>query len=452
MPESNEREKAEAPAQSAVARAVKDPVSRRKFMALTGGSAAAAAFLAACGSDSDTTTTTITARAAGSSETAQFGKGDIGILNYALTLEYLETAFYADVVKSGLFKGADLATIKKFGEEEAEHVSALTAAVKQLGGKPAPEPKTEFPLESAKSVLELAGTVENLGAAAYLGQAGNIKSPEVLASALAIHSVEGRHAAALNTLLGNSITPDGAFAKPATPRPSSSPSNPSSSASRRESEKEKAMSHARTCTSRARRRRGRRGQRRPLAQRRDPQGSAGRRCRLRHLHGRSLRPQGVGDAGGSDVDILNFALTLEYLESTFYKEAKTRAKASGELKSLIGLLADDEKQHVEALTATIKQLGGKPVAEPKFDFPYSDTAGFLKLAQTFEDTGVSAYNGAGPMIKSKEVLGAAGSIVQVEARHAAAIRLQNKEEPAPEAFDPSLDEAQVLKAVEPFIA
>ena len=156
--------------------------------------------------------------------------------------------------------------------------------------------------------------------------------------------------------------------------------------------------------------------------------------------------------GGSDVDILNFALTLEYLETSFYEEAKTRAKASGELKSLIGLLADDEKQHVEALTATIKQLSGKPVAEPKFDFDYSDTAGFLKLAQTFEDTGVSAYNGAGPAIKSKEVLGAAGSIVQVEARHAAAIRLQNNEEPAPDAFDPSLDEAQVLKAVEPFIA
>ncbi len=216
MPESTEREQAEAPAQNAIARVAKDPVSRRKFMALTGGSAAAAAFLAACGSDSGSTTTMSSAKPGGGDETAQFGKGDIGILNYALTLEYLETAFYADVVKSGLFKGADLKTIEKFGQEEAEHVEALTAAVKQLGGKPAPEPKTEFPLESAKSVLELAGTVENLGAAAYLGQAGNIKSPEVLASALAIHSVEGRHAAALNTLLGESITPDGAFAKPAT--------------------------------------------------------------------------------------------------------------------------------------------------------------------------------------------------------------------------------------------
>ncbi len=157
-------------------------------------------------------------------------------------------------------------------------------------------------------------------------------------------------------------------------------------------------------------------------------------------------------SGSSDVDILNFALTLEYLESTFYAEALKRAKASGELKKLITTLASDEKQHVEALAGTIKKLGGKPVSEPKFNFEYNDTKGFLELAKTFEDTGVSAYNGAAPMIKSKEVLGAAGSIVQVEARHAAAIRLQNGEEPAPEAFDPSLEEKEVLKAVEPFIA
>jgi rubrerythrin len=157
-------------------------------------------------------------------------------------------------------------------------------------------------------------------------------------------------------------------------------------------------------------------------------------------------------SGTGDVGILNFALTLEYLEAAFYEEAKSRAGARGELKSLVDLLAKDEQEHVGALTATIKKLGGKPVMKPKFDFPYSNTAGFLKLAQTFEDTGVSAYNGAAPGIKSKEVLAAAGSIVQVEARHAAAIRLQNKEEPSPDAFDPALGEAQVLKAVEPFIA
>jgi rubrerythrin len=159
----------------------------------------------------------------------------------------------------------------------------------------------------------------------------------------------------------------------------------------------------------------------------------------------------LAKSGGGDIDILNFALTLEYLEARFYAEAKGRAMVSGELKALVDLIAKDEQQHVEALAGTIKKLGGKPVAEPKFDFAYSGTAGFLKLAQTFEDTGVSAYNGAAPMIESKEVLTAAGSIAQVEARHAAAIRLQNGAEPSPQAFDPPLDEAQVLKAVEPFI-
>ena len=121
MPGSTEREKSDAAA-GALARAAKDPVSRRRFMALTGGSAAIAAFLAACGSDGGTTTSSAPQTGSGgASETEQFGKGDVGILDYALTLEYLETAFYADVVKSGLFKGSDLATIRKFGAEEAEH-------------------------------------------------------------------------------------------------------------------------------------------------------------------------------------------------------------------------------------------------------------------------------------------------------------------------------------------
>ena len=198
--------------ESALSPVAADPVSRRKLLAVTGGSTALAAFLAACGSDSSTTTMT---NSGGGSGTEKFGKGDVGILNYALTLEYLETAFYEDVVKSGLFKGSDLETIRKVGSEEAEHVAALTGFVKQMGGTPAPKPKTEFPLKSATSVLELAATVENLGAAAYLGQAPYITGASVLSAALSIHSVEGRHAAALNTLLGESITPDGAFAKPA---------------------------------------------------------------------------------------------------------------------------------------------------------------------------------------------------------------------------------------------
>jgi rubrerythrin len=146
---------------------------------------------------------------------SQFGEGDLGIVNYALTLEYLEAGFYDAVAGSGLFKGAELALVKQIGAAEQEHVDALIATAKKLGGKPAAEPKAEFPLEDAKSVLELAATVENLGAAAYLGQAGAIESPDVLAAALSIHSVEARHAAVLNVLIGEEPTPDGAFAEPA---------------------------------------------------------------------------------------------------------------------------------------------------------------------------------------------------------------------------------------------
>ena len=104
---------------------------------------------------------------------------------------------------------------KRVGDTEQQHVDAIKATVMKLGGTPVTAPKAKFPLKDRKSVLELAATVENLGAAAYLGKAGEITSPDVLAAALSIHSVEARHAAALNQLLGKNPTPDGAFAKPA---------------------------------------------------------------------------------------------------------------------------------------------------------------------------------------------------------------------------------------------
>ncbi len=163
----------------------------------------------------------------------------------------------------------------------------------------------------------------------------------------------------------------------------------------------------------------------------------------------------VGEAlaagGGGDIGILNFALTLEYLESAFYKEAQKKVKLSSKTAALAKLIGKDEDQHVQALTKAITGAGGKPVKAPGVKFPFSDEKGFLKLAHTFEDTGVSAYNGAAPSIKSKAILSAAGSIVQIEGRHAAAVRLMAGLPPAPNAFDPKLSKDQVLKAVKPFL-
>ena len=164
--------------------------------------------------------------------------------------------------------------------------------------------------------------------------------------------------------------------------------------------------------------------------------------------------EAIAQDGGGDVEILNFALTLEYLESAFYTQGlKQVSGLSGDAKSLATEIRDNENEHVAALMKTIKDLGGKPVKAPGVDFgdAFANQKAFLKLAQTFEDTGVSAYNGAAPMIESTDVLAAAGSIVQIEARHAAAIRLMNGQPITDGGFDKPLEQQAVLDAVKPFV-
>jgi hypothetical protein len=164
--------------------------------------------------------------------------------------------------------------------------------------------------------------------------------------------------------------------------------------------------------------------------------------------------EAIAQEGGGDVDILNFALTLEYLEAAFYTQALKQVQGlSRDGKDLATELRDNEDEHVDALTATIKDLGGKPVKAPGVDFggAFANEKAFLKTSQTFEDLGVSAYNGAAPDIESKEVLAAAGSIVQVEARHAAAVRFMRGEDITPGAFDEALSMDKVLAAAKPFI-
>ena len=153
-----------------------------------------------------------------------------------------------------------------------------------------------------------------------------------------------------------------------------------------------------------------------------------------------------------DVDILNYALTLEYLEAAFYAEAVKGGALSGKLKTFAGVVAEHEKAHVDALK---KALGSAAVAEPKFDFKgtTADPDTFAETATVLEDTGVRAYQGAAVNIKSKAILTAAISIHPIEARHAgwiASIRSGggNSPSPAPEAFNPAADMATILAEVQ----
>ena len=159
-----------------------------------------------------------------------------------------------------------------------------------------------------------------------------------------------------------------------------------------------------------------------------------------------------------DLQILNFALTLEFLEARFYKEAVDSGALSGQVLELARLLNQDEQTHVTALRQTIRRLGGKPVKEPSFDFKGTnrDQAKFVETSFVLENTGVRAYLGQAPRILSRQLLAAAGSIATVEARHAAAIAVVLNQSPfagkrsiTPSgAFDRATSRGKILGEVE----
>ncbi len=147
-----------------------------------------------------------------------------------------------------------------------------------------------------------------------------------------------------------------------------------------------------------------------------------------------------------DVAILNYALTLEYLESAFYVEAVKKGALSGDVLASAKIVRDHELVHVKTLKSV---LGKKAVKKPSFDFKNTtgDQDTFLATAVALEDTGVSAYAGQGPRISQKAVVAAALSIHSVEARHAAHFRSLAGMTFAPAAFDKARSMKQVLKIV-----
>jgi hypothetical protein len=155
---------------------------------------------------------------------------------------------------------------------------------------------------------------------------------------------------------------------------------------------------------------------------------------------------GAAPSRRKDIAILNYALTLEYLEAAFYTEAEDLGALDGELALFARVVGAHERAHVRGLKAV---LGSNAVKSPRFNFRgTTEAAGdFAATAQVLEDTGVAAYKGQAPRIKANAILDAALAIHAVEARHASWIRDINGGSPAPAAFDEPASMSEVLAAV-----
>jgi rubrerythrin len=417
--------------------------SRRAFL----GSAATlgALALAGCAGDgpadaatpmntsTEASTSTLTPTSSPSPEPAP----DVPILNYALTLEHLENAFYRD----GLEEFADdelLAadTLSAFSEtvrmqvpeylaaigaHEKAHVDALSATVRELDGTPVAEADYDFGYETPSEFLGVAKALENTGVAAYAGAAPKVVSNDVLGAAAGIHSVEARHAAFLN--LVNSSSPFPA-----------------------------AVDEAKTIE--------------------EVLEIAGQfvtsDVAAPELGDDRPTPDRKADDGTGDVAILNYALTLEHLEYAFYRDglsamddeslasADVLAEYSAELQDAVPArlrtVRDHEKAHVDAISATVEELGGTPVEEATYEFGYETPSEFLGVAKALENTGVAAYKGAAPSVRDDAVFAAALGIHSVEARHASFLNELNVESPFPAAVDEPETMAEVREIAGQFIA
>jgi Ferritin-like domain len=157
-------------------------------------------------------------------------------------------------------------------------------------------------------------------------------------------------------------------------------------------------------------------------------------------------PERAGAASRNDIDILNYALTLEYLQAAFYTETERAGAVRGKAKEAARLVGAVERAHVKAFR---KALGSAAVKRPSFNFrgvTESQTP-FLKTAVAFEDLAVAAYKGQAPLIQSKAILAVAISIHSVEARHAAWMRYLFGIVPSDRPFDLPAPKPKVLRTV-----
>lgn len=177
----------------------------------------------------------------------------------------------------------------------------------------------------------------------------------------------------------------------------------------------------------------------------------------------------------TDIDVLNYALTLENLEATFYTQGLKQFSSSdfgngsfslnlgntqgqfgdsvtGDVFAFLLLVRDHEQQHVRALTSTITKLGGKPAPACTYKFTYNNVDEFLTVARTLENTGVAAYDGAAKLIKDATLRQTAATIATVEGRHASYLNLITGQSPFPSAVDDAKTMQEILTAAAQFIA
>ncbi|MBJ7598691.1 MAG: twin-arginine translocation pathway signal [Candidatus Nephthysia bennettiae] len=165
-------------------------------------------------------------------------------------------------------------------------------------------------------------------------------------------------------------------------------------------------------------------------------------------------------AAAGDLDVLNFALTLEYLEADFYAQGNAAGIFTEQkTKDLFALIGSDEQAHVQALTDTITKLGGQPVAKPTVKYPdgtFKEVKTFVTTSKTFEEVGVGAYLGQAGAITDPTILQAAAGIFGVECRHAALVGklagLQPEGGIYMGATETAKSKDQVLAAVKPFLS
>lgn len=161
----------------------------------------------------------------------------------------------------------------------------------------------------------------------------------------------------------------------------------------------------------------------------------------------ALASEPAAAQGSRDVSILNYALTLEYLQAAFYTEAERMRALRGRASNAAVVVGGVERAHVRAFKDV---LGSKAVKSPSFDFQGTteDQNAFLKTAVAFEDLAVEAYKGQAPRLQAESALAAALSIHSVEARHAAWMRYLFGVEPATHAFDQPRSKPQVTRVVQ----